>query len=79
MTGPSLVIFDVDGTLVDSQHLILAAMAFAFGEAGHPVPAREEVLSVVGLSLPQAMAADFPDSARSPACRSLAVRHGATA
>jgi phosphoglycolate phosphatase len=57
MTGSSLVIFDVDGTLVDSQHLILAAMAFAFGEAGYPVPAREEVLSVVGLSLPQAMAA----------------------
>ncbi len=56
MTAPRLVIFDVDGTLIDSQHMILAAMTFAFDQSGHPVPPREEVLSIVGLSLPEAMA-----------------------
>ena len=57
MSGPRLIVFDVDGTLIDSQHLILAAMEFAFATAGHPMPEREVVLSVVGLSLPEAMAA----------------------
>ncbi len=57
MSGARLVVFDVDGTLIDSQHLILAAMEFAFTAAGHPLPEREAVLSVVGLSLPEAMAA----------------------
>ena len=49
-----LVVFDVDGTLVDSQHLIVAAQGQAFAENGLPAPARREALSVVGLSLPQA-------------------------
>ncbi|MBE7198766.1 MAG: HAD-IA family hydrolase [Parafilimonas terrae] len=49
-----LVVFDVDGTLVDSQHLIVAAQAIAFGEVGLPAPERQTALSVVGLSLPQA-------------------------
>ena len=60
MTDPSLVVFDVDGTLVDSQHHILDAMQFAFGRAGLPLPARETALAVVGLSLPQAMATLVP-------------------
>ena len=55
-----LVVFDVDGTLVDSQHHILDAMRFAFGRAGLPLPTRETALGVVGLSLPQAMAALVP-------------------
>jgi phosphoglycolate phosphatase len=49
-----LVVFDVDGTLVDSQHLIVAAQGVAFAENGLPAPERREALSVVGLSLPQA-------------------------
>lgn len=49
-----LVVFDVDGTLVDSQHLIVAAQAAAFAEVGLPAPERRVALSVVGLSLPQA-------------------------
>jgi phosphoglycolate phosphatase len=55
-----LVVFDVDGTLVDSQHHILAAMEVAFAAIGHPTPARETVLGVVGLSLAEAMAALAP-------------------
>jgi phosphoglycolate phosphatase len=57
---PQLVVFDVDGTLVDSQHVILDAMAGAFAALGRPMPAREAVLGVVGLSLPEAMAALAP-------------------
>jgi len=57
-----LVIFDVDGTLIDSQAVILAAMARAFAAAGHPVPSRDAALGIVGLSLPEAMAALLPDA-----------------
>jgi phosphoglycolate phosphatase len=48
-----LVIFDCDGTLVDSQHAICAAMEFAFASLELPAPARADILGVVGLSLPQ--------------------------
>lgn len=51
-----LIIFDVDGTLVDSQAHILAAMTQAFGTIGHPVPEQAAVLGIVGLSLPVAVA-----------------------
>ena len=48
-----LVIFDCDGTLVDSQHNITAAMAYAFAAHDLACPPVPEVLSIVGLSLPQ--------------------------
>ena len=35
-----LVIFDCDGTLVDSQHMILAAMTRAYDAHGIPLPER---------------------------------------
>lgn len=50
-----LVVFDVDGTLVDSQAHILASMAGAFATLGREAPGRAETLSIVGLSLPVAM------------------------
>ncbi|WP_375174787.1 HAD-IA family hydrolase [Pseudooceanicola sp.] len=58
-----LVVFDVDGTLVDSQGDIVASMTSAFGEAGLVVPPREAILSIVGLSLPHAMARLAPEVA----------------
>ena len=61
MSDLKLVIFDVDGTLVDSQADILGAMQAAFDLAGIPVPERDTVLSIVGLSLPEAMARLAPD------------------
>lgn len=51
-----LAVFDVDGTLVDSQALIVGAMAQAMEGAGLPVLDRDQVLSIVGLSLPLAVA-----------------------
>lgn len=50
-----LVIFDVDGTLVDSQGLIIEAMTLAFEGEGLAPPSREDTLSIVGLSLDVAM------------------------
>ncbi len=51
-----LVIFDVDGTLVDSQAEIMAAMTLAFGASAFAMPDRKAVLSIVGLSLNEAFA-----------------------
>tara|TARA_R110002049_G_scaffold23781_3_gene84403 strand:+ start:4839 stop:5522 length:684 start_codon:yes stop_codon:yes gene_type:complete len=56
-----LVIFDVDGTLVDSQGDIVAAMAAAFAAVNAPLPARAQLLSIVGLSLDVAMPVLAPD------------------
>lgn len=50
-----LVIFDVDGTLVDSQNMIAATMNGAFDAVGLALPAREAVLGIIGLSLPEAV------------------------
>lgn len=53
--------FDLDGTLVDSQHHIHAAMTGAFAEAGLDGPTLAEVHAVVGLTLPIAIARIRPD------------------
>ncbi len=57
-----LAIFDCDGTLVDSQHSIVAAMQGAFDGAGLALPDRAQILSIVGLSLPEAMARLLPEA-----------------
>lgn len=57
-----LALFDCDGTLVDSQHSICAAMARAFDAVKLPAPDRPAILSVVGLSLPHAMAKLLPEA-----------------
>lgn len=61
MSNP-LVVFDCDGTLVDSQHSICTAMVRAFEGAKLAAPDRPAILSVVGLSLPHAMARLLPDA-----------------
>ncbi|MEJ0092119.1 MAG: HAD-IA family hydrolase [Methylocella sp.] len=49
-----LVIFDLDGTLVDSQEFILEAQKRAFSAHQIAPPSREAALSIVGLSLHEA-------------------------
>ncbi len=56
-----LAVFDMDGTLVDSQHMIVAAMGQAFEAEGLAVPEAGTVRRVVGLSLGAAMARLAPD------------------
>ncbi|WP_244593951.1 HAD-IA family hydrolase [Rhodoblastus sphagnicola] len=46
--------FDIDGTLVDSQNVIVEAQKRAFAAHGREPPSRERALSVVGLSLREA-------------------------
>ena len=53
-TRVKLILFDCDGTLVDSQHMIVAAMQKAYGAHGLICPPRESILSIVGLSLAEA-------------------------
>ena len=55
MDDLALILFDVDGTLVDSQSEILAAMHDAFAAIKQPAPNGDAILSTVGLSLDQAM------------------------
>ncbi|GAA6166121.1 HAD family hydrolase [Pelagimonas sp. KU-00592-HH] len=64
MTDLRLVVFDVDGTLVDSQGDILAAMTQAFHGIGETAPSREDILGIVGLSLDVAMPRLAPDLVR---------------
>lgn len=48
---PRLVIFDCDGTLVDSQHHIVSAMHSAFAANGLGLPEADSVRRTVGLPL----------------------------
>ena len=56
-----LCAFDLDGTLVDSQFNIVAAMTKAFAEEGLAVPTPEAVRQVIGLSLDDAIKTLSPD------------------
>lgn len=49
-----LLIFDCDGTIVDSQAGIVLSMDHAFHRLSLEPPPRAKVMSVVGLSLPEA-------------------------
>jgi phosphoglycolate phosphatase len=58
-----LAVFDCDGTLIDGQASICAAMERAFAAHGRIAPDRLEVRRAVGLSLPQAVRRLLPDEA----------------
>ncbi|RUT32971.1 HAD family hydrolase [Arsenicitalea aurantiaca] len=51
-----LIVFDVDGTLIDTHTLIAEHMASAFTGAGLVAPTPSEVRRIIGLSLPVAIA-----------------------
>ena len=57
-----LALFDCDGTLVDSTANICRAMDLAFAAHRLEPPCPSAVRRIVGLSLPQAMAALLPDA-----------------
>lgn len=50
-----LVVFDCDGTLVDSQRLIVDCLQEAFAGEGLAIPAPESIRRIVGLSLVEAV------------------------
>ena len=60
MTRLRLAVFDVDGTLVDSQHNIVSAMTDAWGSLNLGIPRPEEVRRIIGLSLVEACSVLLP-------------------
>jgi phosphoglycolate phosphatase len=50
-----LLVFDWDGTLMDSTGTITHAIQLAFADAGLPVPEREKAAYVIGYGLKEAM------------------------
>jgi len=70
---PRLILFDVDGTLVDSQVDILASMQAGFGALDLPAPDRAAVLGIVGLSLDHAVFRLAPDLAANDRARIVAA------
>lgn len=56
-----LVVFDCDGTLVDSQHMIIDAMHATYNKLSLPQEDDLKVRSIVGLSLVEAMAMLRPE------------------
>lgn len=58
--SPKLAVFDVDGTLIDSQHNIVAAMVAACAAHGIDQPRPECVRRIIGLSLVEAVATLLP-------------------
>jgi phosphoglycolate phosphatase len=57
-----LALFDCDGTLVDSQHTICAAMDACFAALDLPAPGPARTRRVVGLSLVEAMREIAPEA-----------------
>jgi len=53
--SPTLIVFDCDGTLADSQHVIVEAMRLAFESVDLAAPGRGAILRTVGLSMPEAI------------------------
>lgn len=62
MPDLALILFDVDGTLVDSRTHILGGMAHAFEVVDLPLPPAQRIMSGVGLSLPIFMRRLCPDA-----------------
>jgi phosphoglycolate phosphatase len=56
-----LVVFDCDGTLVDSQRVIVACMMQAYAAHGLPAPDAAAIRRVIGLPLLECMAQLSPD------------------
>ena len=50
-----LVVFDMDGTLIDTHALIAEHMAAAFADGGLAAPSTADVRQIIGLSLPVAI------------------------
>ena len=57
-----LIVFDCDGTLVDSQQTIITATEVALGEFGFAAPQRKDILYAVGLPVDVAMRRHAPEA-----------------
>lgn len=57
-----LLVFDWDGTLVDSEARIVDAASTAIAEIGLPARARAEIRDIIGLGLHEAVEKLYPDA-----------------
>ena len=62
MSELKLVVFDCDGTLVDSQHAIFQSMSVAFAKYGLPDLGRDAVRRIVGLPLSDGVSVLAPEA-----------------
>jgi phosphoglycolate phosphatase len=60
-----LLIFDWDGTLMDSAGTIVACIQQSSADLGWPVPSRAAASHIIGLGLKEAVEALFPDKSES--------------
>jgi phosphoglycolate phosphatase len=58
-----LIVFDWDGTLMDSEAKIVSCMQAAAVDVGIPDPGAEAIRDIIGLGLNEAMQALFPEQA----------------
>jgi phosphoglycolate phosphatase len=79
MSTLRLVVFDVDGTLADSQSEIARAMQDAFASEGLSAPSPARIRAIIGLSLEQAMITLAPEQSAARRARLVsAYRHAYT-
>jgi phosphoglycolate phosphatase len=57
-----LLVFDWDGTLMDSEARIVTCVEAAIGDLGLPLPSREAISNIIGLGLREAVHRLFPES-----------------
>jgi len=61
LTHNQLIIFDWDGTLIDSHHYIIDSMLLAADSLRLNLPSREQVSSIIGMSMAPAIQVLFPN------------------
>jgi len=57
-----LIVFDWDGTLMDSEARIVTCMQHAAADAGFPIPADAAARDIIGLGMKEAVERLFPDA-----------------
>ncbi len=62
MSAPRLVIFDLDGTLIDTVALVVEAVTNAFVSVGREVPDEKAIRSISGLGLFEGVRRIAPDA-----------------
>jgi phosphoglycolate phosphatase len=60
--APKLVVFDCDGTLVDSQHNVIACMNTAFSDLSLVPPEEKLIRQYIGLNLEEAIGLYMPET-----------------
>ena len=59
-----LIVFDWDGTLMDSEARIVACIHAAFADLGLPLPSAEAARNIIGLGLDEALSVLLPEAGR---------------